>query len=217
MYYVVNSNEYERLISIYKYIKIVGIKVIVPPRNIQTNTAILPGRISYDWLNDQAENLLSDDNAKIINPYNTRTRVYKFKPPNMNIRYGERYYNYGEWLPITFGDSVIPPGFIKISSAFPIALTVETIVRFRGNETQLEARGPGNLLTIDNKTIKIKERNKDDISNKDKIIIKNDIIESNDEEIEDSGDEDFLKEEKVEDKKVPTIKSNIEPESSGII
>lgn len=138
MYYVYSNQEFERYVGIYKYFKIIGVKIIVPPRNELSGEVVQTARIAYDWVTGVVENILSDDNAKEITSYQTRNKVFKFFPPNLLIKAptGSNYVNYNSWLPMSQISGFVPPGYIKISSEFAFDFTVETIVKFRGCETQ---------------------------------------------------------------------------------
>jgi hypothetical protein len=143
------TEEFERNVNIFKYFKIIGIKIIIQPRLTYEISPMLQGRITYDWTSPLLENILADDGSKEVTVYSTKNTIYKFKPVNAAITSNNYTYNYKDWLP-TMNANILTylPGWIKISSSFPFYFCVETIVAFKGNQTQVNANN--------NKVIKIK-------------------------------------------------------------
>jgi hypothetical protein len=136
--YLVQNTEFERFVTDFRYFRIPGVKVIVPPR-LSTNpdiTVMQPGRLTIDWADEQDEDLLGDDGSKEIFAYSTKPVTFKFSSPNAILRTETNNlpYNYKEWTPcIQISDPM--PGYLKVTSWFTIRLTVEIIVEFRGNQT----------------------------------------------------------------------------------
>jgi len=130
------TSEFESYVTRFKYYKIIGVKIIIQPRLTYELTPLLQSRITIDWTNNTNENILADDGSKEVNYYNTRPKVYRFRPPKMTInRYGNAY-NLGGWTPTNIDLNYLP-GWLKISSEFPLNLCTETIVIFRGNQTSV--------------------------------------------------------------------------------
>jgi hypothetical protein len=153
MYEVFNNVEFERNLSLYHYFKIIGHKIIIPPRLNTDNSQLPSARISVDWTDGTGENIIQDDGSKEISAYSTKTHIFRFKSPNVLIKAptGSYYFNYSEWLPTNQTSGFVPPGYIKVSSAFTFNYTVETLVIFKGSQTNNAA----------NKIIKMNEINKE--------------------------------------------------------
>lgn len=132
------AQEFERNLPIYRYFKVIGHKVIVPPRLNTDNSQLPSARISLDWADGTGENVIQDDGSKEIPAYSTRNHVFRFKAPDVLIKAptGNYYFNYANWLPSNQTSGFVPPGYIKISSAFTFNYTVETLIAFKGSQTQ---------------------------------------------------------------------------------
>jgi hypothetical protein len=188
------TEEFERFTNEFTWFKVLGIKVIVPPRIDVSQSLLQNGRLAIDWTdNTTAEDLLADDGAKEFFAYSTRPVTFKFAPPNVTLR-GQtgQYMNYCEWNSI---DQLInAPGLFKVTSLFTIRFTVEVLVAFRGNQKQKET-DPNIAILVKDK-IKYKVKNLKELTQLLKVDKSEEIVE------EDSGEEDFLKEEdKKEEKK----------------
>jgi hypothetical protein len=130
------STEFESYVTRFRYFKIIGVKVIVQPRLTYEISPLLPSRLTIDWANMSDENILADDSAKQIMYYNTRPKVYRFRSPKIIVTRGGTAYNLGGWNYTGISLNYLP-GYLKISSEFPLNLTCETIVVFRGNQTDV--------------------------------------------------------------------------------
>jgi hypothetical protein len=128
--------EFERNLPLFRYFKIIGMKVIIPPRLNTDNVQLPNARISMDWADGTGENIQQDDSSKEITAYSTRTKVYKFKPPNLLIKSaaGNQFLNYSEWMPTNQTAGYVPPGYFKITTAFTFNMTIEVLVMFRGSQ-----------------------------------------------------------------------------------
>jgi hypothetical protein len=198
------TEEFERFTNEFTWFKVLGIKVIVPPRMDNSNTLLQNGRLAIDWTdNTTAEDLLADDGAKEFFAYSTRPVTFKFAPPNVTLR-GQtgQYMNYCEWNSI---DQLInAPGLFKVTTLFTIRFTIEVLVAFRGNQKQKETDPNFAIVLKDNVIHKIKKANElTQLLKVDRVEEKKEEKEEEEkqEEEEDSGEEDFLKEfEDVEEK-----------------
>jgi hypothetical protein len=134
---VQDNVEFERFTTIFKFFKVMGVKIIFPPRirNESDYDVLLNGRITIDWANNLEENLQGDDGSKEFTAYSTRSRVYRFKPPNSILYNTTRDYsvNYTEWTPIEQIGRL--PGYLKLTTNFRAQFIVETVIAFRGNQT----------------------------------------------------------------------------------
>lgn len=140
MQYMISDVEFERFLPTFKYWKMRGIKLIIPPRLVATNTYSInsaPGRIALDWNSDFLENIAGDDSAKQITSYNSKNKIYKFKPPNALLQCANgKQINLREWISTnTDLQNTIPPGFIKITAPWSFFFIIEAIIKFRGNQT----------------------------------------------------------------------------------
>lgn len=150
MYDVFTNAEFESKTILFRFFKIVGLKVIVPPR-LNTDQAQLPtARLMVDWANGTAENISLDDGAKEIFPYSTTPRVYRFKSPDVLIKAptGLFYVNYSNWMPSNQTTGFVPPGYIKITGSFAFNFTVETLVLFKGMDTSLGVSASASLKKV---------------------------------------------------------------------
>lgn len=197
------TEEFERFTNEFTWFKVLGIKVIVPPRMDNSQSLLQNGRLAVDWTdNTTAEDILADDGAKEFFAYSTRPVTFRFAPPNVTLR-GQtgQYMNYCEWNSI---DQLISaPGLFKVTTLFTVRFTVEVVVVFRGNQKQKETEPNLAIVLKDNVKHKVKRMSElttllrvDNSGNKEKK-----IQEEEEEEEEDSGEEDFLREEKEEEKK----------------
>jgi len=157
MVYMASTNEFERNVVQFKYFKIIGVKIIIQPRLTYEISPVLQARISYDWISNLQENILADDSAKEVNCYNTRPKIYRFKPPNVLVNRNGLAYNLGSWMPTNIDLNYIP-GWIKVSSEFPLYFCVETIVKFKGNQTQVAANYKGNVIQVNNGLAGVKNK-----------------------------------------------------------
>jgi len=135
------NGEFERNVPLYRYFKIIGFKVIIPPRLNTDNTQLPNARITIDWADGTGENIIQDDGSKEISAYSTRTKVFKFKPPNLLIKpaVGNLMINYSDWMPTNMVEGFVPPGYFKAASAFTFNFTIETVVAFRGSQFTLNS------------------------------------------------------------------------------
>jgi hypothetical protein len=165
MQLMAQTYEFERNLTIYKYFKIIAIKIIIQPRLTYEITPSVPGRIMYDWINQVRENILADDSAKEVTIYATRSKCYKFVPVNTVLTFGGYSVNYRDWVPTENANLINNlPGWIKISSPFSFSFTVETLVKFKGNQTNVNPQ----LLKVigakleDDKELKIIKEEEDE-------------------------------------------------------
>lgn len=184
MYEVFNNVEFERNLSLYRYFKVIGHKIIIPPRLNTDNSQLPNARISVDWADGTGENIIQDDGSKEISAYSTKTHIFRFRSPNVLIKAptGSYYFNYSEWLPTNQTSGFVPPGYIKVSSAFTFNYTVETLVIFKGSQTNNAANNKiikMKLIDKENKENEIKEEEEKEISK---------IEEQEKEQEEDNGD-----------------------------
>jgi hypothetical protein len=141
MYSVVHSEEFQRNLPLYRYWKLIGIKIIINPRVTQTTSNDLSGRITVDWDNEAIENILSDDSSKDIPSYSTRYRIYKFMPPDVMLTglNGKRI-NYNNWISTNDDlQNAVPPGYIKISCNWDFNFSLEAMILWKGNQTSYTA------------------------------------------------------------------------------
>lgn len=151
MQYIVNDVEYERFITTFKFWRLEGIKIILPPRMVNSGAYTTTGRIGIDWNNNVLEDILGDDSSKEVTNYQTRNVVYKFKPPNARLLCENGTpINYREWQATNIDlGSTVPPGYIKVTCNWSFAFVVEALVKFRGNQTNMSAtyKVQGNTVT----------------------------------------------------------------------
>lgn len=164
---VVDNAEFEDKLVRFKYFRIQGVKIIMVANNKVGATA--SGRISLDWNSNILENIYKDDGAKEFPNYLTRNVVFRFLTPNANLSMSDgRTINYAAWTPTNFPMSnAIPPGFIKISAAFAFTFTTETLIIFKGSQTEFT---PNKVIgrkeeDIKEEEIKENEEVKDDEQN----------------------------------------------------
>jgi hypothetical protein len=134
---VVSNVEFEEKLNKFKYFRMLGVKIIMNANNKVGATA--SGRISLDWNSNIVENIYKDDGAKEFPNYLTRNMIFRFLVPNANLSMSDgRTINYNIWTPTNFPlSNAIPPGFIKISAAFAFTFTTETLVSFKGSQTEI--------------------------------------------------------------------------------
>lgn len=173
------EEEFTRYVNLFHYYKLIGLKLIIPPRIAEYTQDDITGRIAVDWTSQSVENVIRDDSAKEIAAYSTRYQVYRFAPPNVTLSDNiNKRINYKDW--ISTKDQITLPGSLKITSNFKFKFTIEVIMIFKGNQTERtlsikEIGGQVNMLSL-------KEEVKEDKKNEKK---KDDSIEEvkNDEEI----------------------------------
>lgn len=130
------SVEFQKQVQLYHYWKLIGVKIIIPPRIAEFRSQDNTARISVDWTNTNAEDVTLDDSAKEVAAYSTKYQVYRFAPPNaLLIDSDERRINYKDW--ITVNDPIVPPGVLKISSNFNFTMVLEVMIIFKGNQTEI--------------------------------------------------------------------------------
>jgi hypothetical protein len=164
---MVNNTEFERNLPLYKFWKLEGVKIIIPPRLDTFNGTVPTARIGVDWNNDLIENIRQDDSSKEFSGYQTRMKVFRYIAPNALLSASNgKTVNYGDWVATNYDlQNTIPPGFIKIYSTFNFFFTVECIVLFKGSQVNFSVnREPLKVPT--NMIIKKEEEPKDDIINK---------------------------------------------------
>ncbi|MBS7551901.1 hypothetical protein KII05_10750, partial [Weissella confusa] len=177
------STEFESYVTRFRFFKIVGVKIIIQPRLTYELSPLLPARLTIDWASELNENILADDGAKQVMYYNTRPKVYRFRSPKIIVTRSGTAYNLGGWMHTGINLNNLP-GFLKISSEFPLNLTCETIVVFRGNQTDVNPQSQiikfeGGKIVEENKEeeeIKEEEKEKEeDVEDKEAELI--DIVE----------------------------------------
>lgn len=165
-----NGNlEFQGIAQNYKYFKILGVKVVLPPQPTVGNSTIYrAGRIAMDWNDLAEEELMINDSAKVIPFYSVRNTIYTFRPPNMNLRTvvgDSRIYNYREFIPLNYISGNMP-GWLKGTFPFNIKFHTEIIVLFKTNETQVVPNTKEIKLTGTVKSFNIEEE-KEEEENKD--------------------------------------------------
>lgn len=168
------SQEYSRYINVFHYYKVIGVKIIIPPRIAEYTQNDVTGRIAVDWSSRAVEDISMDDSAKEIAAYSTRYQVYRFAPPNAMLSDSfEKRINYKDW--ISTNDQIVLPGSLKITSNFKFAFTVEVILIFKGNQTEItsnvkEIGGQVNMLSTKEevKEDEKEEKKKDEDKEEDK-------------------------------------------------
>lgn len=179
--------EFESYVTRFKFFKIIGVKVIIQPRLTYELEPLVPARIMIDWTNQVDENILADDGAKQVMYYNTRPKIYRFKSPNVVVTKGGTAYSLGGWMHTGINLNNLP-GYLKISSEFPINLTCETVVVFRGNQTDINPqsqiiRFEGGKV-IDEKDKKLEDEKEDEVREEKVDKLRKIIEEGKDEEID---------------------------------
>jgi hypothetical protein len=175
------SVEFESYVTRFRFFKIVGVKIIIQPRLTYEINPLLPARLTIDWASEVNENILADDSAKQVMYYNTRPKVYRFRSPKIIVTRGGTAYNLGGWMHTGINLNNLP-GFLKISSEFPLNLTCETIVVFRGNQTDVNPQSQiikfeGGKVVEEVKEEEEKEEDKEEVEVEDKEAELLDIVE----------------------------------------
>jgi hypothetical protein len=161
-----NNQEFERNITLFKYWKLIGVKIIIQPRVNENQGNDPTGRITIDWNNDLVENILADDGSKEIAPYSTRYQVYRYAPPDalLTAANGKRI-NYANWIAANDGfQDTLAPGYLKITSTWQFSFVVELIVLWKGNQTHLAVEAIKKIVVPKEKkedVVKMKEEEKD--------------------------------------------------------
>jgi hypothetical protein len=136
------SAEFNSRKNNYMYFKVVGVRITVFP-NVQATDKLVYINMTYGNRGIPSQTtIVADDNTKIVAPFGTRPRVFKFKPPNVTFNkliilppstdISYRTYNLREW--IACADSGIPESLFLTyyDSNLPIRVQTEVIVVFRG-------------------------------------------------------------------------------------
>jgi hypothetical protein len=144
-----SSSEFNSRKSNYLYFKVIGVRITVFPNVQATDKLVYINMLYGNNGTATASTIVADDNTKIVAPYGTRPRVFKFKPPNVlfnkllvlpsstDISY--RSYNFRNWMKCS--DSGIPESLFSTyyDSALPVRVQAETIIVFRGAVANSEA------------------------------------------------------------------------------
>jgi hypothetical protein len=140
------QNEFERNAGSFNFCRVLGVKVIIPPRFFMEPNYEPNGRLCLDWTSSVNENESNSDSAKEFFQYSTRPRVFKFIPPNSNLQSGARYINYRQWWSMNNISGYIPAGWLKITCSFTFNFTVEVIVQFKGSKVVSAVNGVKKLI-----------------------------------------------------------------------
>lgn len=196
----VSSPEFGRMADDYTYAKLKMLTITISPRQMNTTSMNF---FKIDWFTNTAEDVRYDDNAKLIYTNTTYPKVYRFRPPNVLLNLGNRWFNYNEWLISKQIKNQQMPGALKVTSMPEFTFQVETRWVFRG----LNSVAPSNK-TI---TVKPKFSHKDNVDEAifelKKLAHKIDKIEEKEEE-EDEKEEELETEVKIE-KRNKSKKKNV--------
>jgi hypothetical protein len=175
--------EWDNCSKNFKYFKIKVVNIILPPRPAPTDKTFLNGRIYMDWSDSSIENVTTNDNAKEVPFFSTRTKVYKFIPPNSMLHsYSTNItYNYSDWMPVGLMNAN-SPGWLKISCEYTFSFRMEIICEFRSNETQVSSNAKHVLKGINNSNIanKIEEEEEEKEEEEKKEEIKEEVNDPQD-------------------------------------
>jgi hypothetical protein len=144
-----SSAEFNSRKSNYLYFRVVGVRITVFPNVQATDKLVYINMLYGNNGSASASTIVADDNTKIVAPYGTRPRVFKFKPPNVlfnklivlpsNPDISFKSYNFRNWMKCS--DSSIPESLFSTyyDSALPVRVQTETIIVFRGSVANSEA------------------------------------------------------------------------------
>jgi hypothetical protein len=139
----VSSPEFVRMATDYTYAKLKLVTITISPRTMNTTSMNF---FKLDWYNSDPTDVRYDDNAKLIYTNVTYPKIYRFRPPNVLLNLGSKWFNYNEWLISNQIKNTQMPGCLKVTSMPEFTFQVETKWVFRG----LNSIAPNN-----NKTIKV--------------------------------------------------------------
>jgi hypothetical protein len=142
------QNEFERNATVFNFCRVLGVKVIIPPRFFMEPEYFPNGRLCLDWTSSVNENESNSDSAKEFFQYSTRPRVFKFLPPNSNLQSGARYINYRQWWSMNNISGYVPAGWLKITCSFTFNFTVEVIVQFKGSKVVTAVNSVKKLISV---------------------------------------------------------------------
>lgn len=154
--------EFERNAVSFNFCRVIGVKVIIPPRFILEPDYKPNGRLCLDWTSSVTENESNSDSAKEFFQYSTRPRVFKFLPPNSNLQSGARWINYRQWWSMNNISGFVPAGWLKITCAFTFNFTVEVLVQFKGSKFVSAVSTLKKLISVPLQKKEEKEEEKED-------------------------------------------------------
>jgi len=170
----VTSNEFTKSAADYQYFRVKAVKVTQPPLllTLENTYGTKPTWIKFDWHSDSSQNVINDDNAKVLTVNNMRRRTYIWFPPNVisTVVPGLQPVNVNpyQWISTTSYPQVFP-GWLKYTTVIRMPLEVSVLVEFKGNKTvvaQAAELKPRNVLETKNMLIeafnklKLEEENK---------------------------------------------------------
>jgi len=104
---LIDSPEFGRVISDFKYIKCTGLSLTFYARNLPVSTNMTPAFFIVNFDGDPTENLRLQDNVKRVSAYLTNDRVFKYKIPNINCQYGGSLNNFRSITDLSGYDDII--------------------------------------------------------------------------------------------------------------
>jgi hypothetical protein len=125
----VSSPEFTRMATDYTYTKLKLVTITISPRTMNTTSMNF---FKIDWYNTDTTDVRYDDNAKLIYTNVTYPKIYRFRPPNVLLNLGSKWFNYSEWLISNQIKNSQMPGCLKITSMPEFTFQVETKWVFRG-------------------------------------------------------------------------------------
>lgn len=170
----VTSNEFARYKLDYQYFKILNIKITIAASIIES----APNGYNYIKMNwDSAEvseepELAKDDNAKIFPNYRTKNYVFTFVPPNAVINFDSYAYNYYDFMLTRDSNNLRSTLWYTRSTNYQMKISINML--FVGAQNKSAATYVTQLF----KNLSLKDKSRVKLA-----IVKDEIIEDNDEDV----------------------------------